>query len=430
MKKVLIIYPHWPPSNLAGVHRPRLIGNFLPQFDWEPTLLTIKEQYYEEPPDNDLIKTVAPHIKIVKVNAFPVITIFGRRIIGDIGIRGLLHLYKAAQTIVKNNNIDFIWIPIPSWYVALLGRRLYKQTGVPYGIDYIDPWISQLAPHEKKFSRAWWSNQIAHILEPIALKTARLITGVSTAYYQPALDRNFKNRPIEHVSMPYGFDPGDHQIDIDDVRYPWDDTPNVIPFVYAGAFLPQSYLFIQALFSSIRKLRHEGQLPPNVKFYFLGTGYYSGDSISDYAKKEKIPDLVVEIRMRFPFLHIQHFLRQAAGILIIGSTEKHYTASKTFQCLLSQRPVWAIFHQESSAAKIMKECQADQYLNEYYEDMTNIDLHDTIYHTFSAYLNQDKGWSPNLTPLEYYSAKESARALVNGMNKAIKLDKQCNPKTT
>ena len=48
MKNMLIIYPHWPPSNLAGVHRARLISNFLPDFGWHPIVLTVKEIYYEE----------------------------------------------------------------------------------------------------------------------------------------------------------------------------------------------------------------------------------------------------------------------------------------------------------------------------------------------------------------------------------------------
>ena len=36
MKTVLIIYPHWPPSNLVGVHRVRLIANHLHAQDWHP----------------------------------------------------------------------------------------------------------------------------------------------------------------------------------------------------------------------------------------------------------------------------------------------------------------------------------------------------------------------------------------------------------
>jgi hypothetical protein len=58
MKNILIIYPHWPPSNLAGVHRARLIANFLPEFDWHPIILTVDPDYYEEKPDWDMLKTV------------------------------------------------------------------------------------------------------------------------------------------------------------------------------------------------------------------------------------------------------------------------------------------------------------------------------------------------------------------------------------
>ena len=49
LRKVLILYPHFPPSNLAGVHRPRLFAQHLPDFGWEPVVLTVDEKYYEIP---------------------------------------------------------------------------------------------------------------------------------------------------------------------------------------------------------------------------------------------------------------------------------------------------------------------------------------------------------------------------------------------
>ena len=57
MKKILIIYPHFPPSNLAGVHRPRLFANHLKSFGWEPVILTVHEKYYEEELDWNLHKS-------------------------------------------------------------------------------------------------------------------------------------------------------------------------------------------------------------------------------------------------------------------------------------------------------------------------------------------------------------------------------------
>src|SRR5690606_8842440 len=113
MKNLLIIYPHWHPANLAGVHRPRLIGNFLPEFGWHPIILTVKEEFFEETPDLDFKKTFRDHFEVHRVNAFPLGKI---RIFGDIGIRSFWQLYRGAKKIIAAKEIDFIWIPVPSYY--------------------------------------------------------------------------------------------------------------------------------------------------------------------------------------------------------------------------------------------------------------------------------------------------------------------------
>jgi len=141
MQNILIIYPHWPPSNLAGVHRARLISNYLPDFNWHPIILTVKSEFYEETLDPDMLKTVSDKTEIHYVNAFKVSK---PRIIGDIGLRAFFQLKKAALQIVKTKKIDFIWIPIPSFYIAILGRIIYNKTKIPYGIDYIDPWVRDI----------------------------------------------------------------------------------------------------------------------------------------------------------------------------------------------------------------------------------------------------------------------------------------------
>src|SRR5690242_9740536 len=72
LKKILIIYPHFPPSNLAGVHRPRLFAQHLPSFGWEPVILTVDEKYYEEELDHNLVKLLPETLRIEKVKAFKV----------------------------------------------------------------------------------------------------------------------------------------------------------------------------------------------------------------------------------------------------------------------------------------------------------------------------------------------------------------------
>ncbi len=410
MKNILIIYPHWPPSNLAGVHRARLISNFLPDFDWQPIILTVKAEFYEEKPDFDIVKTVNKQTEIIYVDAKPVPK---PRIIGDIGLRAFKYLKKEALKIIGERKIDFLWIPIPSFYTAVLGRILSNKTGIKYGIDYIDPWVRDIS--NRKSLRAVLSNFVARILEPYAVKKASLISGVSFEYFKPVLDRNFRKKEIEYVAMPYGFDPNDHKIEIENIEYPWEKYENCKPIVYAGAFLPLSGYFTDSLFKNIRKLIDEKSFDKRIKLFFLGTGNYFHKSITEYAQEAGISDFVVEIRERFPFLHILNFLSKSYGVMIIGSTEKHYTASKTFQSLLSQKPVFSIFHSESSAVEIMQECNADNYTVTYEETENQRVFSEKIKETFAKFIKQEKNWKPDLTILEKYSAKESARKLVESI---------------
>ncbi len=414
MKNILIIYPHWPPSNLAGVHRARLIANFLPEFDWHPIILTVHPDYYEEKPDWDMLKTVNQDVEIVHVKAKKVKK---PRIIGDIGLRSFSFLKKKALEIIQTRKIDFIWIPIPSFYVAVLGRILYNKTKIPYGIDYIDPWVRDIS--NRKNVRAILSNLVARILEPYAVKKAALISGVSTPYYQPVLDRNFKNKKIEHVGMPYGFDPQDHQIHLENIRYPWDDYPDCIPFIYAGAFLPKSDLFIDFLFKAINGLKQEENWNERIKLFFVGTGNYFHKSITEFAAENSVNEQVVEIRERFPFLHILNFLSASKGVLLIGSTEKHYTASKTYQSLLSKQPLFSILHSESSAVKVFKECNANSYLCEYNESLKNEDLFSTIKKTFFDFIENKREYQPDLSKLNNYSARKSAEVLIQQIENLI-----------
>lgn len=416
MKTLLIIYPHWHPANLAGVHRPRLTGNFLPEFGWKVRVLTVEEKYFEEKPDPDFYKTFRDSFEVTRV---PAKKVRKPRIIGDIGLRAYKNMKRKALEILKNEQIDFIWIPVPSFYTALLGPFLYKKTGVPYGIDYIDPWVRDLT--NQKNIRAVLSQWIARKLEPRALKKAALITGVSENYYMPAIHRNKlfdrKPKPVKHAAFPYGFDPNDHNVKIDKIDFPWQSGKKI--WLYTGAFLPNSHYFVNNLFKAISELRAENDPGiEEVQFWFLGTGPYPAKRITQYAEDHGISDLVFEIRERFPFLHTLNFQSSANTVMIIGSTEKHYTASKTYQSLLSEKPVFSILHEESQAMEVLKECNADKHTIAFRENMTSDELVYKMKKIISSRLEDDH-WSPDLKKLDKYSAKASSEKLSAAMENIL-----------
>ena len=407
MKNLLIIYPHWPPSNLTGVHRPRLIANFIEEFGWHPIVLTVKPEYYEEPHDWDMVKTVRDNVEVIKVRAWPVPK---PRIFGDIGLRSFKFLYKKALEIIEEKEVKFVWIPIPSFYVAVLGRLIHQKIGVPYAIDYIDPWVRDIKG--RRNLRAILSNQVARILEPYALKKVSLVTGVAEKYFLPALARTFKNSQYPpYLAFPYGFDPDDHKVSPSSLELPWQGC-DCKPLIYAGAFLPNSKFFFEVFFEVLADM---GEKLIGYKLFFIGSGSYS---LRGMAKELGIERFVEEINRRFPYLQVLKMLEKSHGVMVIGSTEQHYTASKIFQALLSGRPVFAIFHHLSTTVEVLTQANADNFLVKYNPEQSKEQLKQQIWQKFEAFLQGD-GWSPDLSSLDKYSARTNAQLLAQKLDEIV-----------
>lgn len=360
MKKVLILYPHFPPSNLAGVHRPRLFAQHLPSFGWEPVILTVHEKFYEESLDHNLEKLLPSSLRIEKVNAFGV----GKpRLIGDIGLRGFFQLYKKAKQLIQAEKIDFLYIPVPSFYCALLGRWLHWSTKIKYGIDYIDPWVHVFPGSNRMFSRHWLSTKIASFLEPIAIKKVSLITGVAEGYYKGVIERNpglLTQALFE--GMPYGGEKQDHAIvnSIGIKPYLFQKDPAKLQLVYAGAMLPKAYGVLEEI---LKVIREETALFQHVEVHFIGTGKRTDDpssfTIKPLAEKYQVWQTVIfEYPQRIPYLDVLVHLDSADAVFIMGSTEPHYTPSKVYQGILAGKPIMAVLHEQSTAAKVIEEANA------------------------------------------------------------------------
>lgn len=423
MKKVLIISPHFPPSNLAAVHRSRLFAQHLPAFGWEPIILTADEKYYEEALDHNLVKLLPEGLRIEKVKAYHVTK---PRLIGDIGLRSFLQLLKKAVDLIKKEKIDFLYIPIPSFYVALIGRIAHAKTKVPYGIDYIDPWVHTFPGSNKLFSRHWWSTKIAGWLEPIAVKNAKVITGVAEGYYDGVLQRNPKlKQDALFAAMPYGGEAADYNMvsQLKIATYVFSMKANKIQLVYAGALLPKAIKPLRAICEAICK---HPETFINLELYFIGTGTSSdvseGCSISEIARDYGLWNTIIfEHPARIPYLDVIAHLSAASGVFILGSTEAHYTPSKVYQAVLAYKPIWAVLHLASTACEIIRSSTAGIVLDFNGEqDLPTISNKlANSYFEFVKYLAAYEPGKINTAYFDQYSAKKVTGVLASLLDKAI-----------
>lgn len=417
LKKILIISPHFPPSNLAVVHRSRLFVQHLPAFGWDPVVLTVHEDFYEEKPDWNLVKLLMPQLRIEKVKAFKIAR---SRLIGDIGLRGFRQLTRRAVELVKNESIDFLYISVPSFYAALIGRSVHERTGVKYGIDYVDPWVHVFPGSEKFFSRHWLSTWLSRWLEPIAVKKASLITGVAERYYEGVLERNpHLQQTCLFGAMPYGGEVRDHEMvkQLQLMPYLFQKETPKIKLVYAGAMLPKAYLPLEEMFKAIRQWPEQFQ---NLEFHFIGTGK-SPDDINGYnikplAEKYGLWRLsVFEYPARIPYLDVLIHLSASDGVFILGSTEPHYTPSKVYQAILSQKPILAVLHQDSSAVKVLSDLNAGVVLSFNGKDDLQ-KIYEQFPYKYDQFLAYSQGYHGINLPHDFfqkYSAHSVTKQLVS-----------------
>jgi hypothetical protein len=404
------------------VHRSRLFAQHLPAFGWEPIILTVHEVFYEEALDHNLEQLLPKNQKIEKVNAFLVTR---PRLIGDIGLRAFFQLRKKALELVRKEMIDFVYIPIPSFYVSLIGSYLHRKTGVKYGIDYIDPWVHVFPGSEHLFSRHWFSTQLAKWLEPKAAIYASLITGVAEGYYKGVQERNPRLlKSCVFGAMPYGGEALDNEVVKSMHLHPYLFQKNSkLQIVYAGSMLPKAYAPLELIFKAIAS---NLEAFVNVEFHFIGTGKTPNDkegfNIKALAEKYGLwQSILFEYPARIPYLDVLVHLEAADGVFILGGTEPHYTPSKTYQGVLSGKPILAVLHEQSSAVSILENSVTGVVLS-FAGEVGVFNIQDKwmpIWETYLSFINSYDSTQIDHSYFKQYTAYQVTQKLVELLNRVV-----------
>lgn len=423
VRTVVLVAPHFVPSNLAAVHRARLFAQHLGEFGWRPIILTTHWRHYEEAIDPGLAALVDPSVEVVRTKALPTHPV---RLVGDIGVRALPWHLRALRALRRERQIDFVHITVPSFFSAALGPILYREAPLAYGIDYIDPWVHLWPEAEVKFSKAWMSYSLGARLEPWCVRNASLITGVSAGYYEGVLQRNPHLREsCVTAAMPYGFSIADFQARALDALAPTEFDPDdgLTHLVYAGALLPKAHAPLRRLLEGVALLRAGGdEAGKRIRLHFIGTGKTptdpSGYNVLPVAQTLGLSGVVTEHPHRMAYLHVLAHLKRATSVLIVGSTEAHYTPSKVFQAVQSRRPVLAVLHKASTAVDVLTRSGAGQAIT-----MSETEIPSApemaarlrAFITAANYAPENVRWAE----FETYSARESSRLLAAGLEEAI-----------
>ncbi len=358
--RVLIVSPHFPPTNAADMQRVRMILPYLADAGVEAEVLAVSPEQVAAPQDHWLIDGLPSDVPIHRVRAM---SLKWSRLpgLGTLSLRAMSALRRKGNELLKNGNFDVIYFSTTQFTTHLLGPEWKERFSVPYLMDYQDPWVSdyyrehpEIVPPGGRFKYGL-SDRLNRRNEPRALKQCSGFTSVSAAY--PAqLDKRYDGTGLASLVLPF---PGDTQdlerVKGDDIsQRVFDPQDGLKNWVYVGRGGGDMALAVRAFFHA---LKERGGLE-KLRLHFIGTSYAAAGkgikTIEPLAREFGLEEVVQEHPDRIPYSETLRCLLDADGLVVPGSDDPAYTASKIYPYLLADKPMLAIFHEQSSVTDLMR----------------------------------------------------------------------------
>lgn len=363
MPKVLVVSPHFPPVNTPDMHRVRMLLPFLAANGWSAEVLAVSPAQVAAPLDPWLVEGLPPEVPVHRVNAMG---LAWARVpgLGTLGYRALLPLARAGDRLLGAGGFDMVYFSTTVFEIHALGPRWKRRFGVPFVIDYQDPWVNdyyrehpEVMPPGGRVKHALASG-MHRLMEPAALRHSAGITSVSPAYPQQLARRYAWFDEAACLVQPFPGSARDFERLTDEPAGtpPVDFADGRIHWLYAGRGGTDMAKALRAFFIALAGFAPE-DLKRRLAIHFVGTSYAPAEkaipSIAPLAKELGVAELVREYPARISYSQTLALLRRTDALIVPGSDDPGYTASKIYPYLLAARPLLAVFHERSSVTRLM-----------------------------------------------------------------------------
>ncbi len=432
MKKVLIVSYYFPPSGGPGVQRVLKFAKYLPQFGWEPVILTVENGDYPAR-DESLLKEIPSSLKIyrtkifepynlyrvltgkesgsaVDVNNIPqkgdrkkipeIVSEFIRStfFIPDARVGWLATAVKEGKRIIEQEHIQMIYSSSPPYTCALIARTLHHATHVPWVAGFRDPWTGFLSTPQRWLLPAAIDKHLERSCVEKASRIEVAWKGILTDF-----QKKFPHVPARKFEyLPNGFD----SEDFPSVMHQRNDKFTV---TYAGSMYgvrnPQSF------FEAVTQLIQEGKIEAKkIRLRFIGR---FGADVLEMFRLPLIRDCVEVIKYLPHSESIRHLVSSDALLLVVDEFEGHddIVPGKVFEYLGAKRPIIAVAP-EGAAAMLLHETCAGKSARHH-----DIDAIKSIFlEYYNDYLYTSNNFQPNRESIARYERKEVTKRLADIFN--------------
>lgn len=361
LRKVLVVSPNWPPLAYPDLHRVRMALPYFAENGWEPLILRIDPDEQPGVQDPELASTVPPSTRVWQAGSIPLAATrwTGLR---NAGLRSFLHIARAGDRIIRDERPALVFFSTTMFPLFILGRYWRARHGIPYVLDFQDPW------HAGSWGRAGPKAAVARLLgallEPAAVRGAAHLICVSPEYPR-VLAGSYGIDPRRFTVLPFGAPEGDFEAlaRLAAAQHMFDPRDGNEHWVYAGRGGDDMDKALRAIFLALaRARRSHPERFGRVRLHFIGTNYTAGreavEIVAPIAAQCGVADLVQERPERVGYFESLRCLLDADALVVPGSSDPGYTASKIYPYILARRPLLAVFHENSTVVDVVRRARA------------------------------------------------------------------------
>jgi len=337
MKKVLMIAQYFPPAGGVGTFRVTKFVKYLCKFEWEPVVLTVREDCYPKNVwlDHGLEKDILQDVHVYRTN------IWHSRIINDESIQWLPFLLPNVAKVIRKERPDLVYLTGGPFFPLIIGPVVRLLFCLPYVIDLRDPWKLARVDASPNGLKVWAGKVLVSVIEPIIIRHATKVICV-TERMSEAYRKAYHHLPAgKFVTITNGYDPEDF-IDITPKKYAR------FTIVYTGKFRhskgPCNPL---PFFQALRILKERG-----IDIAFIHVGIREQEVI-DLATRVGVKEIIRFVGPK-PHAEALSYSMGANLLLVFGSNIKIGLPVKMFDYMGCQRPILILASKDEELVEIAR----------------------------------------------------------------------------